>query len=240
MEIIWQNHVQKCKEGNLFLGLCGLLYWSVYHEFESSFLIPFSGTIFILQLLDFLLDVTKNGQIGLLILISQIFKTFVKPHSIDPNVLFHFPTTMREADTLLLRGSNRMYVNFPVKDVYIINKHACISLVQKLDHSMAHGIDFLLSSNGDWNQGTEGINNYPAAIELQHMVKRYVRGNDREVADTAIRWIILWSDSFVVHLSKQKHNSMLILTATTCLKTIWTSYIDISIQSKQWCGCAMS
>ncbi len=79
-------------------------------------------------------------------LISQIFKTYVKPHSIDPNVLFHFPTTMTEANALLLSGSHSMHVNFPVQDIYIINKHAFISFVQKLDHAMAHGIDFHLLS----------------------------------------------------------------------------------------------
>ncbi len=84
-------------------------------------------------------------------LISQIFKTFVKPHWVDPNVLFHFPTSMKEADALLLSGLNSMFVNFPVEDVYIVNNHACISLVQKLDHSMALGIDFhFLSVNDEY------------------------------------------------------------------------------------------
>ncbi len=74
-------------------------------------------------------------------LISQIFKTLIKPHSIYPNASFHFPITMKKADTLLLSGSNSMYVNFPIEDIYTIN--VCISLVQKLDHAIDHHeIDF--------------------------------------------------------------------------------------------------
>ncbi len=116
----------------------------------------------------------------------QISKTFVKPHSIDLNILFHFPTTLKEADTLLLSGSNSMYANFPVEDVFTINKHACISLVQKLDHAIAHGIDFHILSDGDGNQGTGGINDYPTVLELEIRVKRYVMDNNGELENIAI------------------------------------------------------
>ncbi len=60
MEIFWQKHNLMCKEGNLLEGLCGLLYRSVYQDFDSFSLIPISGIILLLQLLDFLLDVTKK------------------------------------------------------------------------------------------------------------------------------------------------------------------------------------
>ncbi len=77
---------------------------------------------------------------------------------------------MKEADALLLSGSNSMFVNFPIEDVYTINNHACISLIQKLDHAMAHGINFhfLYDSDGSCRKG--GINIYPAALELENRV----------------------------------------------------------------------
>ncbi len=51
-----------CKEG-LFLGfLCELLFRSASQDFDSFSLIPISRTILILQLLDFLLDVTKKTK----------------------------------------------------------------------------------------------------------------------------------------------------------------------------------
>ncbi len=58
---------------------------------------------------------------------------------------------MKEADALLLTGLNSMFVNFPIEDVYIINNHTCISLVQKLGHAMNHGIDFHFLFDGDGN-----------------------------------------------------------------------------------------
>ncbi len=106
-----------------------------------------------------------------------------------------------------------MFVNFPIKDVYTINKHACISLIQKLDHALALGIDFHFLNDGDGNHGKGGINDYPIALELEKRVKAYVMENNGELHKTAIGWIILWSDSFFVHWSKQKDNSMWILTA---------------------------
>ncbi len=111
-------------------------------------------------------------------LISQIFKTFVKTHLVDPNVLFHYPTSMKEADALFLSGLNSMFVNFPVEDVFIISNHVCISLVQKLDHTMAHGIDFHFLYDGDGNCKSCGINDYPAALELENRVRGYVRKNN--------------------------------------------------------------
>ena len=104
-KFFWQNHLLMSNEGKLIGGLCGLFHRSVYQDFDSMDMIPMSGTILILQLLDVLLDVTKKRQIGLMNLISQIFNTFVKPQSVNPNVSFHFPTTMKEADALLLSGS---------------------------------------------------------------------------------------------------------------------------------------
>ncbi len=69
-----------------------------------------------------------------------------------------------------------MFVNFPIEDVYIINSHACISLVQKLVHVMAYGTDFHFLSDGDGNRKRGGINDYPAALELENRVKEYVMG----------------------------------------------------------------
>ncbi len=92
-----------CKEGKLLGGLCRLFHRSVYQDFDSLSMIPISGTILILQLLNVFLDVTKKQQ-GSISLISQIFKKFVKPHSVNSNVLFHFNTSMKEDDVLLLSG----------------------------------------------------------------------------------------------------------------------------------------
>ncbi len=90
----WQNHLLMCKEGKLLGGLCRLFHRSVYQDFDSLSMIPVSGTILILQPLDVLLDVTKR-QKGFMGLMSQMFNTFVKPHLVDPNVSFHFPTSMK-------------------------------------------------------------------------------------------------------------------------------------------------
>ncbi len=149
-------------------------------------------------------------------LIPQIFKTFVKPHSVNPDFTFHFPSTMREADALLLSGSNSIFVNFLVEDVYTINNHACISLIQKLGHGMAHGIDFHFLYDADGNRWKGFINDYPAALESANRVKGLIMEDNGEVEITAIGWIILWSDSFVINWSKQKDDSMWILTATIC------------------------
>ncbi len=87
-------------------------------------------------------------------------------------------------------------------------------MIQKLNHALAHGIDFHFLNDGDGNYGKGGINDFPIALELENRVKQYVMENNGEVQKTAIGWIILWSDSFVVHWSKQKDNSMWILMAT--------------------------
>ncbi len=137
-------------------------------------------------------------------LISQIFNTFVKPHSVNTNALFHFSTTMKEADALLLSGSNSMFVNFPIEDIYTIDKHACISLIQNIDHAMAHGINFQFLNDGDGHCGKGGINDYPAALELENRVKAYVNENNGEVDKTAIGLIILWSDLFVFYIGVSK------------------------------------
>ncbi len=61
-KFFWQNHLLMCNEGKLIGGLCGLFHRSVYQDFDSMDMIPMSGTILILQLLDVLLDVTKKDK----------------------------------------------------------------------------------------------------------------------------------------------------------------------------------
>ncbi len=62
MHNFWQKHILMCKEGNELGGLCGLLYRSVYQDFDLFSLIPIRGTILIFQLLDFLLELTKKDN----------------------------------------------------------------------------------------------------------------------------------------------------------------------------------
>ncbi len=52
------------------------------------------------------------------------------------------------------------------------------SLIQKLDHAMAHGINFHFLYDGDGNCGKGGINDYPADLELQNKVKGFVMENN--------------------------------------------------------------
>ncbi len=68
-----------------------------------------------------------------------------------------------------------MQRNSPVENINTINKHAFISLSKNLDNAMAHGMElnFLIDENG--NQGSGGINDYPAARELEEWVRGYVK-----------------------------------------------------------------
>ncbi len=93
---------------------------------------------------------------------------------------------MKEAKSFLLSGVNAIYRNLPVEDVTIIDKHACISLSQKLDYAMAHGIDyhFIFEENGI--SGNRGINNCLVAVELEEWVKEYVKKRGKEVEKTEI------------------------------------------------------
>ncbi len=169
-------------------------------------------------MLDFVLDLTKRQQISFMTLEGNIFKSFVKPTLMNPNINIYFPTTIKEADSFLLSRVNSMYQNFLVEDVSIVFRYACISLSQKLDHAMAHETNyhFIVDKNG--NCGNGGMNNYPTSRQLEERLKRYVDGCRGKVAATAIGWIILWSDSFVVHWTKQYDNGMWIFTATVCPK----------------------
>ncbi len=98
--------------------------------------------LFVVDMLVFMLDMTKRHQISFMKLVGHIFKSFVKPMSINPHIKIHSLITMKEADSLLLSGVDSIYNNFPVENVTIIDKHAYISLSQKVDNTMAHGIKY--------------------------------------------------------------------------------------------------
>lgn len=128
-----------------------------------------------MEMLDFIMDLTRKRQSSFMNLIGHVFKSFVNPISIYASIKIHFPTTVRDADSKLLSGVHSSYRNFPVEDVYMINKHACISLSQKLDHAMAHGIEFHFLVDENRNHGIGGINNYPAARDLGESERIHAR-----------------------------------------------------------------
>ncbi len=66
------------------------------------------------------------------------------------------------------------------------------------------------------------------------MVKGYMRYNNKEVEKTAIGWIILWSDSFAVHWSKQNNNCIWIFNVTICQNQLSFLHFQNTHNVWQW------
>lgn len=98
-----------------FGGLCYLVFRCVAQDSSIVGAIPLEETILAVDMLNFMLDLTKRRQISFMQLIGNIFKSFVKPISINPSIKVHSPTTIKEADSFLLSRVNSVYRNFRLK-----------------------------------------------------------------------------------------------------------------------------
>lgn len=118
------------------------------------------------------------------------------------------PTTTAEANSMLLKGKFSVFSNIPNAAVRILADHAVVSLDSLFDHIMAQGIPI------QWKQDRNGvvdnttINGSLAATKLYEEFKIELDDSN----NTALCFIIGWSDGFLRVYVKQKKNSAWILT----------------------------
>ncbi len=72
------------------------------NDTEQYGFVPIYKTTFMFELLEFILDIRKCRQTGLMNLLNRNFLHYAKPEYIDQNIQIHFSSTMPEAGSCLL------------------------------------------------------------------------------------------------------------------------------------------
>ena len=127
------------------------------------------------------------------------------------------PETKRRQRIISLGGDHGVLNALPSEKIFSIDrKHAMISLDEKISHMMAHGMAIswmndVPEKDGSIPSDDRGPNGSPAGKRL--LAKMKIRNKYGRVG-TAYAYIRLWSDSFLKCWTKQRENSIWILTVT--------------------------
>ncbi len=159
-------------------------------------------TVLLFEILDTLLCMPCNNRAPLLRLLSRLTK-FSTSNS-------RIPTTLSDAKAMCTEGRYSVYVNIPNVEIKNVSGHACVSLGDYLNHILGHGLklSFLQDENGHCNK--DGINSTQAADNLLNKLLVTCQHPDT----TAIGGGFLWSDGFRGAYTKERNNSVWIMTFT--------------------------
>lgn len=130
-----------------------------------------------------------------------------------------FPTDKNVMNRKIFKGKNSIVANMPHPQVKLQHGHATVGLIETIRHSLGHGAKFNFAYNGATKErNTEGLN---GTIAMEKLIKDVVsRHQDNKETDeinrTKIGYLLPWSDSFLRCFTKQKENSVWILTVTVC------------------------
>lgn len=135
-------------------------------------------------------------------------------------VEMHFPLNMKDTRRMILDGAHSVMKNFPTPKIREIGNHACVSLLETIRIMAGHGAKFGFKYDGTTKEeSNNGLNGTEAMNDLVEDVRKAMTDNGslpKEIEETSIGWIYLWSDSFLRCFIKQKENSVWILTVTIC------------------------
>ncbi len=159
-------------------------------------------TVLLFEILDTLLCMPSSNRAPLLRLLSRLTKYSTSKSRI--------PTTLCDAKAICTEGQYSVFVNIPSVEVKNIAGHACVSLSDYLNHVLGHGLQlsFLQDENGHRNE--DGINGTQTATNLVN--KLLVTCQYPET--TAIGGGFFWSDGFRGAYTKERNNSVWIMTFT--------------------------
>ena len=193
----WQEH------NSLKGGIRGMVYRSQYRCSSATSLASERSARYLFSTLDNLVQLPRVAQ-DRFIQYTRLthLENMYGPPQIDG---IDIPCTREMVDRMCLRSVYSIFMNFPTEDVFEIDGHACISLVDKIKTVLAQGteLSFMQDDNGFTNN--DGFNGSPRAAALLAQLRAALENGDAD--STCCGHLMLWSDSFLRNFSRQRENS---------------------------------
>ena len=178
------------------------------------------------RLFSILLKMSEATREELILYNSELFDVFeIRKHDTS-NVHMSLPTTVADMKALITQGKHSIMKNFPVQEVFEIDNHACVSLIETIRIMAGHGAKFCFAvdeqnrtregSDGT-NRNREGLNGTKAMDDLIDGINEAMmeaKENEGIRTKTKIGWLNFWSDGFLNCFTKQRENSVWIITVT--------------------------
>ena len=208
----WQDYMCHNINGEWHGGFKGIAWRTIFRKpmYGVENMCDLRDTCLLFNMADHVLNNGADQQETFFDIIEDILD---KSGNFDASVML--PTSRKDGNAILLNGKFGLFNNLPHEPVMEIGGHACISLIEKLKHLMAHGIpiEFTETPTPDGSGTTreqKGVHGCPAMEELLEKMKLL----NPNLKPTHYGHFVLWSDGFLRSFVKQKDNSVWILTIT--------------------------
>ncbi|EJK52081.1 hypothetical protein THAOC_28686 [Thalassiosira oceanica] len=191
----WQEH------NNPNGGIRGMVHRS-QHRTSSTSLASERAARYLFSTLDNLVRLPRADQDRFIQHMRLRDEISQEPPQIDG---IDMPHTREQVDRMCLRSVFSMFMNFPTEDVFEIEGHACISLVDKVKTVLAQGTELSFMQDDDGSINLDGFNGSPRAAALLAQLRQGLEVGEAD--STSFGHLTLWSDSFLRNFSRQRENS---------------------------------
>jgi hypothetical protein len=169
------------------------------------------------DLFQMLMNMSESTRLQMCRYQKKLFKLFDLQKQ-KPSVKTRFPTTEKDLKKKITVGKASILKNFPVQEVFEIDGHACVSLIETIRLMAGHGAEYCFALDGK-TRNKEGLNGQKAMDKLIDEINDGMKRagvEDHIRVKTKIGGLLFWSDGFLNCFIKQKENSVWIITVTVC------------------------
>ena len=186
-------------------GICGITSkaFSQNHHCQSNS--SLHEALFHLRTTYFCSHLTENQQKEFALILNDISSKKFETTKI--------PLSMTDIRKFYTSGKYSIYQNLPTPKTFQLDNHACISISDIIDCSLAIGIEIDLYRSSYYKQMAINNNDLHHIKRTYNILKEVHDKNLSQNCDPYVFLVIIWSDDFEVNHTRKNRNS-------TCLKTL--------------------
>ena len=221
----YMRYVQMEVGGSAIGGFSGLCHRANRNDREEAFrVVPEMEAKHMFDMLELMLELTGSQKKKMLNVLNG--RDALIGNAGKANLALTLPRDTNDVRRIMMEGVNSVFKNFPAPRVFNIANHACVDLKEVIRLAAGHGakFNFAYDPNRDPapRRNMEGLNGTPAVDQLlddilaEHIKDSGATEGPDILLKTSVGWIYFWSDSFLRCFTKQRENSVWVLTVTIC------------------------
>jgi len=187
-------------------GICGITANAFAQSFHTSSKSSLHEASFHLQATHFCSQLTQNQQKQFASLMNDIMTKKFDTTKI--------PMSIADIRKFYTNGKYSIYQNLPRPKTFQMDNHACISLLDILNHSLAMGIELDLFRSSYYKQMVVHNNDLHHIKRSRDIFKEVYDTNKDNDCDPYVFLLIIWSDDFEVNHTRKNRNSTWLKTVT--------------------------
>ena len=187
-------------------GICGITASAFSQSYHSQSTSSLHEALFHLRNTYFCSQLTENQQKEFGYILSEIISKKFETTKI--------PSSISDIRKFYIKGKFSIYQNLPTPKIFQLDNHACVSISDIIDYSLAIGIEIDLYRSSYHKQMAVDNQDLHHIPQTYTILKRVYDDNHNNNCDPYVFLIIIWSDDFEVNHTRKNRNSTWLKTVT--------------------------